>query len=479
MRNVVSNFLYQSIFQITKILLPIITVPIISRALGPGGVGVYNFTFSVTQYFVLLAGLGVSLYGNREIAISCHDRNVMSVTFFEIFLLKLVTSVICLLGFIVFLIFSDSYVYFILQIFYLVGILIDISWFFMGIEDFKKTSLSSLVAQIGAFIGIVCLVHKPEDLYIYILIQSLSTFVSQLCPWFFLKNHIEFSVLKQVKWSNVFRRFKTAFSYLIPQISINFYTSLNKILLGIFIGSAAVGYYSNSQTINMVAITLITTIDFVLLPKMSNLFSKNDTSKMLDIISKMIDIQLYFSIGAMFGILTIYEKFIPWFFGNGFEFLNQLIPLFSMLIVITPLGISIARQYLLPRGDIRHYNISVFVGAVINVLLVVLLLPTLGIYGVVIANIMAEISVIFSRLIPLYRQTNFRLRLLNICCYIFSGIIMFLVTRYITRSLNYSIATTLIQILIGVFCYVLMTTILKKNVLFNLLIKQKNVRKIE
>ncbi|EOS7728222.1 oligosaccharide flippase family protein, partial [Enterococcus hirae] len=60
MKHVLKNFGYQSLFQLTKIIMPIITVPIVSKALGPGGLGIFNYTNSITQYFVLVASLGIS-----------------------------------------------------------------------------------------------------------------------------------------------------------------------------------------------------------------------------------------------------------------------------------------------------------------------------------------------------------------------------------------------------------------------------------
>ncbi|HDT8132976.1 TPA: oligosaccharide flippase family protein, partial [Enterococcus faecalis] len=46
MKNIAKNFFYQSLFQVAKIIIPIITIPIVSNALGPAGLGIYNYTFS-------------------------------------------------------------------------------------------------------------------------------------------------------------------------------------------------------------------------------------------------------------------------------------------------------------------------------------------------------------------------------------------------------------------------------------------------
>ena len=68
------NFIYNIIYQLVTILLPIITVPYISRVLGPDGIGVYSYTASYAQYFVLLGMIGISLYGNRQIAYNKYNK---------------------------------------------------------------------------------------------------------------------------------------------------------------------------------------------------------------------------------------------------------------------------------------------------------------------------------------------------------------------------------------------------------------------
>ena len=84
MKKFMSNFFYQSLFQIRKLLAPLITVPLVSRALGPENIGLYNFTQSNTQYFILLASLGLALYGQRTIAQNRDNKYDLSKKFWEL-----------------------------------------------------------------------------------------------------------------------------------------------------------------------------------------------------------------------------------------------------------------------------------------------------------------------------------------------------------------------------------------------------------
>ncbi|MDE5204266.1 oligosaccharide flippase family protein, partial [Escherichia coli] len=70
-------------------MTPLITIPIISRAFGPSGVGIVSFSFNIVQYFLMIASVGVQLYFNRVIAKSVNDKRQLSQQFWDIFVSKL------------------------------------------------------------------------------------------------------------------------------------------------------------------------------------------------------------------------------------------------------------------------------------------------------------------------------------------------------------------------------------------------------
>lgn len=466
------NFFYQSLFQLVKILIPIITIPIISKALGPGGIGAYNYTFSIVQYFVLFAGLGVATYGNREIAISWQKKENFSKTFLEIFIFKAVIAILLVAIYFILILFLPYKIIFLIQGINIISVIFDVSWFFMGIEDFKKTSIVSLSIQIVNFVLIIIFIKTPDDLGMYTFFQSMSNLLSQFFILAFLKDYIR---IEKIKFSDCFKHVNGSIKFFIPQIAIMFYTNINKTLLGVFLGTTAVGFYTNSLQINNVFITVITTLDIVLLPHMSSLFAKDNIDQIIKLIRKTINLQLFFSIPIMFGILTVFDKLVPWFFGESFLFINKVIPLFSVLVVIIPLGMSVSRQYLMPIGEINVYNKSVLIGAVINILFNVLLIPSIGFFGVVVSNILAEAFVTLVRVLSFCKSTKFKFDFKKIGIYFISGVIMCAFTRYLTNSLKATMITNALQVVIAVPIYFALTSLFRANPLFSYV----NARKID
>ena len=94
MASIKKNFVYQSAYQLLLIVLPLITAPYIARVLGSENAGVYSYTYTTANYFVVIAMLGLEQYGNRSIAKVRDDINKRNQVFSELLLLHLVISIL-------------------------------------------------------------------------------------------------------------------------------------------------------------------------------------------------------------------------------------------------------------------------------------------------------------------------------------------------------------------------------------------------
>ena len=80
-KSISKNYLYNLFYQILVIVMPLITTPYLSRVLGAEAIGIYSYTLSIATYFILFGTLGISLYGQREIAYVQEDDKKRSITF--------------------------------------------------------------------------------------------------------------------------------------------------------------------------------------------------------------------------------------------------------------------------------------------------------------------------------------------------------------------------------------------------------------
>ena len=138
MSKIKTNILYNVIYQILILIVPLITTPYVSRVLLPEGVGDYSITTAIAKYFWMFALLGMSKHGNRTIAKAKDDKKKLSVTFWNLFYFQLIISVITLvayIGYIYFWGYEQFGIVIVCQIPYVVSALLEISWFFYGTEQ--------------------------------------------------------------------------------------------------------------------------------------------------------------------------------------------------------------------------------------------------------------------------------------------------------------------------------------------------------
>ena len=87
-KSIAKNYIYNLVYQLLTIRLPLITTPYLSRVLGSEKIGIYGYTTSIVTYFILFGSLGVSMYGQREIAYNQKNKKKMSKVFFELIILR-------------------------------------------------------------------------------------------------------------------------------------------------------------------------------------------------------------------------------------------------------------------------------------------------------------------------------------------------------------------------------------------------------
>ena len=90
-KSITKNYLYNLIYQILIIIIPIITTPYVSRVLETDGIGKYSFSNSIASYFVIFASLGFGYYAQREIAKYQDNKKKQSEIFWEIITVRSVS----------------------------------------------------------------------------------------------------------------------------------------------------------------------------------------------------------------------------------------------------------------------------------------------------------------------------------------------------------------------------------------------------
>ena len=145
--NLKLNILYNIFYQILILIVPLVTAPYVSRVLGSSGMGIYGYTYSVSMYFVLFSMLGVLNYGNRELSQVRENKEQASKTFWGIYSVQLFMGIAMTILYLIYvlLLSKDNQLVATLQVFYILSGVLDISWFYFGIERFRLTTTVSAI----------------------------------------------------------------------------------------------------------------------------------------------------------------------------------------------------------------------------------------------------------------------------------------------------------------------------------------------
>ena len=88
------NFIYNSAYSILNMGLPLVTAPYLARIIGAEGTGIYAYSFSIAQFVILIAKLGLTNYGTREIAKVRGNRDALNQLFSRLFGLQCCSTVL-------------------------------------------------------------------------------------------------------------------------------------------------------------------------------------------------------------------------------------------------------------------------------------------------------------------------------------------------------------------------------------------------
>lgn len=459
MSSVKKNYIYNVIYQLLTFASVLLITPYITRTLGAYNTGVYSYTYSAANYFWLFAMLGVNNYGNRSIAQAramdegTGGNEQVSRTFFNIYALQLLTAVVSAGAYITYVLaFSvDNREIALLQFLYVVAAVVDINWFFFGMEQFKITVTRNIVIKLLSMLAIFLLVKKQEDLWIYTTIMAGSILLSNLILLPYLRRFVKFV---KPTWKEISRHVKPNLILFVPVVAISIYNIMDKLMIGRILGDKKeVSYYDNAEKVMQVPTAFINALGTVMLPKMSGLVQKNDKAKCLEYIEKSMQLALMISFATSFGLAAIADNFAPVFYGAEF------IPCAALIMWLAPIGVIkswanvIRTQYLIPNGKDSIYVVSVILGAVVNLIANLLLIVRIGTIGAVIGTILAEAAVMLYQTIMSRKELEFGKYLKRNIAYGGIGLVMFLVVRLIGSTGEPSVTLLLIQMGAGILIY--------------------------
>lgn len=468
MNKVVKNYFYNASYQVLLVVLPIIVTPYVSRVLGASGVGTYNYTNSITQFFMVFGCMGLSLYGQREVAYYQNDIEKRSKVFFEILIFRLISLSISLIIYYFCFVMNSKYAsIFIIQMIDIISYIFDVSWFFQGMEEFKKIVLRNFVIRIFCVAAIFVFVKVPSDLPIYVFIYSSTLLIGNLSLWFYLPKYIKKIDIKVLQLK---KHLKPTLTIFLPQIASTVYSLLDKTMIEMITKSMEeVAYYSQSQMIIRTIAEVINSLGTTLMPRIAFLYKSGNKEEVKKYMNGSIRFVLAFATAFAFGIMAVSQNFVPWFFGEGFEKVVPNLMILSPILIFMGMTCILGTQYLVAIGRQKQYATAIICAAIVNFCLNVILINCFASCGAALASILAECVSCLIMIYFLRKDFDFFKVCKVFIKYIIIGIIMMGVVIVVGNYFAASIVNTLILVLLGAMVYIGLLLISKDPIITNVL----------
>lgn len=459
-KSIKKNYIYNLIYQVLLLITPLITTPYVSRVLKADGIGTYSYIESIVSYFVLFGTLGITTYGQREISYVQDNKEERTRIFWDTKILEVITGGVSLIIYLIFA-FTRNNILYILYAFNILSVIFDVSWLFQGLEEFGKIVIRNIVFKLINIIFIFAFIKTKNDLTLYVFGITFFAFIGNLSLWFGIPkyvNKIDFSKLKP--FSNI----KVVISLFIPTIAIQIYTVLDKTMIGIITKSEFEnGYYDQALKISKIVLTIVIALGTVMIPRVGSLFQNGQSEEIKKLMYKSYRFVWFLGLPLCFGLIMCAGNFVPWFFGDGYDKVVNLLGILSFLILAIGINNVTGMQYLIPTKRQNTFTLTVCIGAIVNFCLNALLIPKYQSIGAAVGSVAAETTIAVVQIIIVRNELHPIEIIKQSFHYVLACFLMVVVLYFESKYLTSSIINTFIMVISGATVYFVVLLIIKDD----------------
>lgn len=311
-------------------------------------------------------------------------------------------------------------------------------------------TIRNLLVRVLVILSIFLFVRTADDVWVYCLLQAAAYLISSVVLIPMLKERVDWT---RPSFHQIAVHIKPNLTLFAPVIAITLYVQANKLILGWFSGMSEVAFYDNADKISIIPLSVIQSLGTVMLPRMSRVRAMGNPEQARGYFDATIWFGSVMAFGFAFGIVAISPEFVPVFFGPGFGACIVLMPMLAAIIPAVAWSNALGVQWLLPAERDKQYLLSVAVGALVNLSLCVLLVPSMASMGAALATISAEFAVTGVQAFLLRNELPLGTYVREGIPYAVCGALMLLAVRLVAGILPPHAMGLVVEILVGVLAY--------------------------
>jgi PST family polysaccharide transporter len=388
-----SNIMALSVLQLMNYAVPLITVPYLTRVLGPANFGLMAFAQAAILYFDLITDYGFNLSATRRVVTHRGDKAALSRVFWTTFAAKLTLLLVC--GVVLFLLVSvipamaqQAPLYEATFLTVIGGALFPV-WLVQGMEQMKLLAISHASARILSIPILLVWVRNTDDYVRAAAVQGAVPIVASLilAPLLWRRIRIQ---LHRPSIAEIIEALRDGRHLFFSNVVMNVYSVTTVFVLGLVAGNVEVGYYSAADKLIKAANSLVNPLSQALYPHLSAL-RVNSTPAALRLIKKSLTWVGTLTLVGSLAIGLLAEPIGRFLFGQTFGPSTQILQCLAPLLFVTGMNNVLATQTMMVFGLDNVVSGIMLRVLVINGILTLWLATNWGAKGAAIATVASSL----------------------------------------------------------------------------------------
>lgn len=371
------NSILNAMKTVSSVVFPLITFPYISRVLQPENIGKVNFGASFVSYFSMIAALGIGTYAIRECSAVRGDKKELGKKASQFFSINACTTVFAYVLLIFALLFFrelDSYrTLIIIQSSTILFTTWGADWLNSAMEDFKFITIRAIAFQFVSLLLMFAFVHQSEDYIKYAAITVLSSGGANITNIFYRRRYCTVRLTREMRWQE---HFKPIMLLCVMMLAQTIFNHTDTTMLGLMKGDFEVGIYNTAYKIKGIIVQVVSSLCWVVMPRMAYYFSEGDWDKINLMLKKVLSVMVTIGFPCVAGCVVLSEEIIEIVAGK--EYLTASVPLVVLMLsfLVDIFGGSfLGNMVCLPARQEKVFMEACCFAATVNVILNFILIP--------------------------------------------------------------------------------------------------------
>lgn len=461
-----------------NIIFPIISFPYASRVLMPQGIGQVNFANAIIDYFLLIAGLGVSTYGAREAAKIRDDQFALDKFVRELFCINLLSTAFAYGLFVLVWLFSARLAYYrVLLLICATKILFTtagINWLFVAMEDYAYTTIRSIFFQILSLVFLFLFVRDSGDVYQYAAMGVLSNVGGNIFNFFYGRRYVNFFRKTKLELR---KHLKPIFLFFSIDCADKMNSTLDSVMLGFMLGDVSVGLYSVANKLTKMVVELITAAISTFMPRSSYYLENKKLDEYSSMVSKAFGAAVFFVIPAALGLAFLCKPLIVLFSGEQYLGASTAMEVLSIGMIGHCMNSFLNNLIIIPQRKERFTFIARLVAASFNILGNYFFIKRWGVFGAALATMVVEFILPAVVLIPSWTFVRTKTNFVSLLQVLLGSGAMWLVLQVVFGSMESVVLKTVGSVFLGSAVYAMVELALRNKTAWMIIgIARKRIR---